>query len=52
MQILEVMEGHVEKWEIPEEEEEDEFWGFEDLESESDTSSFSISPQDSISTSS
>lgn len=46
-------EGEIdeEKWKIPEEEEEDqeEFWEFEDLEYECDTS-FSISPQDSIST--
>ncbi|EXB55396.1 putative receptor-like serine/threonine-protein kinase [Morus notabilis] len=52
--VLEVMEeGEIEeeKWKMPEEEEEDqdEFWGFEDLEYECD-SSFSISPQDSIST--
>ncbi|KAM6552721.1 hypothetical protein CsatB_013483 [Cannabis sativa] len=52
--VLEVMEDEetdYEIWKMPEEEEEeqDEFWGFEDLEYESDTS-FSISPQDSIST--
>jgi hypothetical protein len=38
-----------ERWKIPKEEEQEEFWGFEDLEHECD-SSFSISPQDSIST--
>lgn len=39
-----------EKWKMPEEEEDqDEFWGFEDLEYECN-SSLSISPQDSIST--
>ena len=39
-----------EKWKMPEEEEEqEEFWGFEDLEYDCD-SSFSTSPQDSIST--
>lgn len=39
-----------ERWKMPEEEEDQqEFWGFEDLEYECDTS-FSISPQDSIST--
>lgn len=46
-------EGEIdqERWKMPEEEEEDqdEFWGFEDLEYECD-SSFSISPQDSITT--
>ncbi|PON75898.1 Mitogen-activated protein kinase kinase kinase [Parasponia andersonii] len=49
--VLEVMEeGEIdqERWKMPEEEQE-EFWGFEDLEYECD-SSFSISPQDSIST--
>lgn len=54
-EVLEVMlEGDQidkEKWKMPEEEEEDqeEFWGFDDLEYECD-SSFSVSPQDSIST--
>ncbi|XP_062078683.1 probable receptor-like serine/threonine-protein kinase At5g57670 [Humulus lupulus] len=52
--VLEVMEDEEIDQEIlkmPEEEEEeqDEFWGFEDLEYESD-SSFSLSPQDSVST--
>lgn len=37
-----------ERWNMPEEEDEDGFWGFEDLECECDTSS-SISPEDSIS---
>lgn len=34
-----VMEGEIEKerWKMPEEEEEDEFWGFEDLECEFDS---------------
>ncbi|XP_065848458.1 probable receptor-like serine/threonine-protein kinase At5g57670 [Euphorbia lathyris] len=58
-EILEVMQEEEmldkERWKMPkEEEEEQEFWGFEDLEnydSESDTS-FSLSPQHSISTSS
>ncbi|CAK9155768.1 unnamed protein product [Ilex paraguariensis] len=52
-EVLEVMlEGKIDKerWKMPEEEEEPEqFWGFEDLECECD-SSFSTSPQDSIST--
>ncbi|OAY31956.1 probable receptor-like serine/threonine-protein kinase At5g57670 [Manihot esculenta] len=52
-EVLEVMlEGEMDKerWKMPkEEEQEEEFWGFEDLECECD-SSFSISPQDSIST--
>ncbi|KAK3221531.1 hypothetical protein Dsin_008556 [Dipteronia sinensis] len=53
-EVLEVMteEGELEKerWKMPEEEEdEQEFWGFEDLEYECDTS-FTVSPQDSIST--
>ncbi|KAH7544671.1 hypothetical protein FEM48_Zijuj01G0010500 [Ziziphus jujuba var. spinosa] len=52
--VLEVMEkgGEMdeEKWNVPEEEEDqDEFWGFEDLEYECN-SSLSISPRDSIST--
>ncbi|KAL5549180.1 hypothetical protein UlMin_004411 [Ulmus minor] len=52
--VLEVMEEEdldKERWKMPEEEEEvqDEFWGFEDLEYDCD-SSFSISPQYSIST--
>lgn len=38
-----------ERWKTPKEEEHEEFWGFEDLEYECH-SSFSISPQDSIST--
>lgn len=39
-----------ERWKMPEEDEEqEEFWGFEDLECECD-SSFSTSPHDSIST--
>lgn len=55
LQVLEVMgsEGDIDKerWKMPEEEEEqDEFWGFEDLENECNNSSFSISPHDSIST--
>ncbi|XP_021810026.1 probable receptor-like serine/threonine-protein kinase At5g57670 [Prunus avium] len=54
-EVLEVMgsEGDIDKerWKMPEEEEEqDEFWGFEDLENECNNSSFSISPHDSIST--
>ena len=51
-QVLEVMleeEMDKERWKIPKEEEQEEFWGFEDLEHECDSSS-SISPQDSIST--
>ncbi|XP_020535917.1 probable receptor-like serine/threonine-protein kinase At5g57670 isoform X2 [Jatropha curcas] len=52
-QVLEVMEEEEmdkERWKMPEEEEqEEEFLGFEDLEYECDTS-FSISPRDSIST--
>ncbi|WCJ42204.1 Protein kinase superfamily protein [Euphorbia peplus] len=56
-EVLEVMQEEtldIEKWKMPkEEEEEHEFWGFEDLENyDSDDSSFSISPQDSISTTS
>lgn len=45
-------EGDIDKerWKMPEEEEQDEFWGFEDLEYECNNSSFSISPHDSIST--
>ncbi|KAF9613865.1 hypothetical protein IFM89_012413 [Coptis chinensis] len=54
-EVLEVMEDEEllkEKWKIPkDEEEEDEFWGFEDLECECD-SSFSSSPLNSISISS
>ncbi|KAA8535605.1 hypothetical protein F0562_030608 [Nyssa sinensis] len=50
-EVLEViMEGEMdeEKWKMPEgEEEQEEFWGFEDLECECD-SSFSTSPHDSI----
>ncbi|PQM36645.1 putative receptor-like serine/threonine-protein kinase [Prunus yedoensis var. nudiflora] len=54
-EVLEVMgsEGDIDKerWKMPEEEEEqDEFWGFEDLEYECNNSSFSISPHGSIST--
>ncbi|KAB5514378.1 hypothetical protein DKX38_028284 [Salix brachista] len=51
-EVLEVMleeEMDKERWKIPEEEEQEEFWGYEDLEHECD-SSFSISPQDSTST--
>lgn len=52
-EILEVMleeEINEDKWKMPEEDEEqEEFWGFEDLECESDNS-FSTSPHDSIST--
>ncbi|XP_059460293.1 probable receptor-like serine/threonine-protein kinase At5g57670 [Corylus avellana] len=49
-EVLEVMEGEVEKerWKMPEEEDQEECWGFEDLEYECD-SPFS-SPHDSIST--
>lgn len=51
MQVLEVLEEeeiNKDKWKMPdEEEEEDEFWGFEDLEYEYD-SSFSVSLPDSI----
>ncbi|PKI50688.1 hypothetical protein CRG98_028925 [Punica granatum] len=55
-EVLEVMveeKADKERWAMPEEEEEDqeEFWGFEDLECECDSSfSSSISPEDSIST--
>ncbi|OWM84338.1 hypothetical protein CDL15_Pgr027107 [Punica granatum] len=55
-EVLEVMveeKTDKERWAMPEEEEEDqeEFWGFEDLECECDSSfSSSISPEDSIST--
>ncbi|EEF31356.1 ATP binding protein, putative [Ricinus communis] len=52
-EVLEVMqEGETDKerWKMPKEEEQEEFWGFEDLEYECDDSSFSISPQDSVST--
>ncbi|KAE8657985.1 putative receptor-like serine/threonine-protein kinase [Hibiscus syriacus] len=52
-EVLEVlMEGETDKerWKMPEEEQE-EFWGFEDLEYECH-SSFSVSPDDSISTAS
>lgn len=38
-----------ERWKIPKEDEQEQFWGFEDLEHECD-SSCSVSPQDSIST--
>ncbi|KAL6331901.1 hypothetical protein AAG906_020249 [Vitis piasezkii] len=52
-EVLEAMLGgeiDEERWKMPEEEEEqEEFWGFDDLECESDTS-FSTSPHDSIST--
>ncbi|KAI5585437.1 hypothetical protein BDE02_06G145400 [Populus trichocarpa] len=52
-EVLEVMLGEEEmdeeRWKTPKEEEHEEFWGFEDLEYECH-SSFSISPQDSIST--
>ncbi|KAJ8750766.1 hypothetical protein K2173_015947 [Erythroxylum novogranatense] len=50
-EVLEVMlegEKDRERWKAPKEEEQEEFWGFEDLEYECD-SSFSVSPQDSIS---
>lgn len=51
-EVLEVMVGDdqtdKERWIMPEEEDQEEFWGFEDLEYESD-SSFSVSPHDSIS---
>lgn len=57
MQVLEVMVEEKldeERWNMPKEEEEDqeEFWGFEDLECEHEyeSSSFSGSPQDSMST--
>ena len=52
-QVLDVMEDRyvdTERWKMPEEEEaeeKDEFWGFEDLEYEWD-SSFSISPHNSM----
>ncbi|KAL8488926.1 hypothetical protein ACS0TY_025010 [Phlomoides rotata] len=55
-EVLEVIildeEIDMEKWKMPEEDEDDheEFWGFEDLECECDTSSSSNSPHDSIST--
>ncbi|XVE98783.1 hypothetical protein REPUB_Repub03eG0138400 [Reevesia pubescens] len=53
-EVLEViMEGDIDKerWKMPEEEEDqEEFWGFEDLEEYECHSSFSISPEDSIST--
>ncbi|GFP95495.1 probable receptor-like serine/threonine-protein kinase at5g57670 [Phtheirospermum japonicum] len=39
-----------EKWKMPKEEDQEEFWGFEDLEYECNTCSFSNSPLDSIST--
>jgi hypothetical protein len=48
---MEVMEGdqvEKERWKMPEEEDQEECWGFEDLEYESDGSS--SSPHDSIST--
>ncbi|KAG6739722.1 hypothetical protein POTOM_057337 [Populus tomentosa] len=51
-EVLEVMleeEMDKERWKIPKEDEQEQFWGFEDLEHECD-SSCSISPQDSIST--
>ncbi|XP_050220465.1 probable receptor-like serine/threonine-protein kinase At5g57670 [Mercurialis annua] len=56
-QVLEVIqedEIDKEKWKMPKEEEQEEFWGFEDLEYEFDDydTSFSISPQDSTSTTS
>lgn len=50
-----MLEGEVDKdrWKMPDEEEEvDEFWGFEDLECECDFSSFATSLRDSISTTS
>ncbi|XVF34191.1 hypothetical protein REPUB_Repub18cG0037900 [Reevesia pubescens] len=53
-EVLEVlMEGDTDKerWKMPEEEEDqEEFWGFEDLEEYEYHSSFSVSPEDSIST--
>lgn len=53
-EILEILLGgevDKDKWKMPEkeEEEQDEFWGFEDLEYECD-SSFSTSPHDTFST--
>ncbi|XP_034918136.1 probable receptor-like serine/threonine-protein kinase At5g57670 isoform X2 [Populus alba] len=51
-EVLEVMleeEMDKERWKIPKEDEQEQFWGFEDLEHECD-SSCSVSPQDSIST--
>ncbi|KAJ9162881.1 hypothetical protein P3X46_022622 [Hevea brasiliensis] len=51
-EVLEVMQGEIDKemWKMPKEEEkEEEFWVFEDLEYECDSSS-STSPQDSTST--
>ncbi|GLT80362.1 hypothetical protein SLA2020_518040 [Shorea laevis] len=51
-EVLEVMlegETDAERWKMPEEEDQEEFWGFEDLEYECDTS-LSVSPQHSIST--
>ncbi|KAM1329083.1 hypothetical protein ACFX15_012711 [Malus domestica] len=52
-EVLEVMEseGEIDKerWKMAEEEEVDEFWGFEDLEYECNTS-FSVSPHDTLST--
>ncbi|GLT97503.1 hypothetical protein SLE2022_150620 [Rubroshorea leprosula] len=51
-EVLEVMlegETDAERWKMPEEEDQEEFWGFEDLEYECDAS-LSVSPQHSIST--
>lgn len=49
LEVLQEEEIDEEKWKMPEEEDEqEEFWGFEDLEYECDTS-FSVSPHDSIS---
>lgn len=39
-----------ERWKMPKEQEQEEFWEFEDLEYDECDTSFSISPQDSIST--
>lgn len=50
LEVLQMEEIDKEKWKMPEEEDvQEEFWGFEDLEYECDTP-FSVSPHDSIST--
>ncbi|KAK8601958.1 hypothetical protein V6N13_058373 [Hibiscus sabdariffa] len=51
LDVLMERETDKERWKMPEEEEQEEFWGFEDLEYECHTS-FSVSPDDSISTAS
>ena len=51
MEVLTGGDTDKERWKMPaEEEDQEEFWGFEDLEYEFHDSSFSVSPEDTIST--